>query len=130
MIGMRVVLTIARWLVRLIGVLLLIMGLLIWTQNNFSLINSHLLLGVLLVVSMLVVAVVSTQLGAPLGMAAGLAVAAIIVLAFGMTQDSILPGPNHWIIQVLHPLVGLGGVGFSEAVCGRVQRARLASAVA
>jgi hypothetical protein len=47
-----------------------------------------------------------------------------------MTQASMLPGPNHWIIQVLHPLVGLAGVGLSEAVCARVRRARLVSAAA
>ena len=130
MIGMLVVLTIARWLVRLLGVLQLIMGLLIWFQNAFGMINPHMLLGVLLVVAMLIVAVVSTQLGAPLGMAAGLAVLALVILAFGVTQESILPGDNHWIIRVLHPLVGLAGVGLSEAICGRVARARLATAAA
>jgi hypothetical protein len=127
---MLVVLTIARWVVRLVGVLQLIMGLLIWFTNAFGMINPHTLLGVLLVAAMLVVAAVSTQLGAPIGMAAGLAVLAIIILAFGMTQATILPGDYHVIIQVLHPLVGLAGVGLSEAICARVKRAGLATAAA
>ena len=128
MIGMQVVLTVARWVVRLVGVLQLIMGLLIWFQNAFGMIPVHTWLGLVLVAAMLVVAGVSTPLGAPIGMAVGLAMTAIVILVLGMTQASLLPGPNHWIIQVLHPLVGLAGVGFSEAVCGRVRRVRLARA--
>ena len=126
MIGMQVVLTVAQWLARITGVLLLILGLLIWTENMFNLISIHMLLGLVLFLSLLVLAVLSPRIGVPLGLAVGAAVVAIIMLALGMTQTSLLPGPNHWIIQILHLLVGMAAVGTGEAIGGRMRRLRLA----
>ena len=64
---------------------------------------------------LLVVAVVSTRLGASVGMAAGLGRAGVVILVFGMAQVNILPGDNHWIIRVLHLLVGIAAVGMSRS---------------
>jgi hypothetical protein len=127
---MQVVLTVAQWVVRLAGVLLLILGLLIWTEGMFGLISVHMLLGLLLFVGLLVLAALSPQAGVPVGLAAGVAVVAIIMLALGMTQASLLPGPNHWIIQILHLLVGMAAVGMGEAIGGRMRRARMARSAA
>ena len=127
---MQVVLTVAQWVVRISGVLLLILGLLIWTENMLALISVHTLLGLLLFVSLLLLAALSPQVGVPVGLAAGVAVVAIVMLALGMTQDSLLPGPSHWIIQILHLLVGMTAVGMGEAIGGRMRRARMARSVA
>src|ERR687886_1011826 len=104
MIAMQVVLTAAHWLVRISGVLLLLLGLLIWTENMPNLIGIHMLLGLVLVVSLLVLAGLSTQAGVPIGLAAFVAVWALVTLALGVSQTSLLPGGNHWLIQVLHLL--------------------------
>lgn len=125
---MRVTLTVAQMLVRITGVLLLILGLLIWTENAGNLIGIHMLLGLVLVLSLLVLAVVSTQAGVPMGLAGGVAVLALIVLALGMTQASLLPGSSHWIIQVIHLLIGMAAVGSAEAIGGRLRRTGLAAA--
>jgi hypothetical protein len=127
---MSTILTIAQWLVRISGVLLLILGLLIWTEGAFGLIQIHTLLGLVLVVSLWVLAGVSTRAGIPVGMAAGVAVAGLVVLVLGMTQTSLLPGGSHWVIQILHLLVGLAAVGSGEAIGGRLRRNRLATAAA
>jgi hypothetical protein len=127
---MQVVLTVAQWVVRITGVLLLILGLLIWTEGMSSLISVHMLLGLLLFVGLLVLAALSPRAGVPVGLAAGVAVVAIVMLALGMTQDSLLPGPNHWIIQILHLLVGMTAVGMGEAIGGRMRRARMARSAA
>jgi hypothetical protein len=127
---MQIVLTIAQWVVRIAGVLLLILGLLIWTENMFTLIGVHMLLGLLLFVGLLVLAGLSPRAGVPVGLAAGVAVLAIVMLALGMTQASLLPGPNHWIIQILHLLVGMAAVGMGEAIGGRMRRARMAQSAA
>jgi hypothetical protein len=127
---MQVVLTVAQWVVRITGVLLLILGLLIWTEGMFALISVHMLLGLLLFVGLLVLAGLSPQAGVPVGLAAGVAVVAIVMLALGMTQASLLPGPNHWIIQILHLLVGMTAVGMGEAIGGRMRRARMARSAA
>jgi hypothetical protein len=125
---MHLVLTAAQWLVRITGVLLLILGLLIWTENMANLIALHMLLGLVLVVSLLVLAAVSTQAGVPPGLAAVVAIVALVTLALGMVQDSLLPGSSHWLIQILHLLVGMAAVGSGEAIGGRLRRVRLANA--
>ena len=126
---MRATLTIAQMLVRITGVLQLILGLLIWTEPSFYyLVNTHTLLGIVFVLSLWVLAAVSTRAGIPIGMAAGVAVGGLVVLALGMTQRSLLPGSLHWVIQVLHLLIGMAAVGSGEAIGGRLRRMRLAAA--
>src|SRR6266542_3332293 len=127
---MQLALTIAHWLVRITGVLLLILGLLIWTESAFTLIGIHMLLGLVLVVSMWVFALAAIRLGGPPGLAAGVAILGIIVLWFGLRQTEFLPrpDPNHWIVQVVHLLLGMAAVGIAEALGGRLRRARLARA--
>ena len=127
---MATILTISHMLVRISGVLLLILGLLIWFEGAFGLIPIHMVLGLVLVLSMWVLAAVSTRAGVPVGLAAGVAVAGLVVLVLGVTQTSLLPGGLHWVIQVLHLLVGMLAVGSAEAIGGRLRRAResLASA--
>jgi hypothetical protein len=124
---MRLTLTIAQMLVRITGVVQLILGLLIWTENAFNLIGIHMLIGLVLVLSLLVLAAVSTQEGVPIGLAAGVAVLALVALVLGMTQTSLLPGSSHWVIQVIHLLIGLAAVGSGEAIGGRIRRMRLAT---
>jgi hypothetical protein len=128
MIGMQVVLTIAQMVVRVAGVLLLILGLLIWAEGMRDLVLPHTILGLVLVVSLWVLAVVAARRGAPVGLSAGVAVIGLIALALGMAQVNLLPGPSHWIIQVLHLLVGMAAVGSAEALGGRLRRIRLANA--
>jgi hypothetical protein len=127
---MKVTYTIAQMLVRITGVLLLILGLLIWTENMNNLTSIHMLIGVVFVVSLVVFAVAARQQGGSLGVAIGLAVLAIVVLGLGMTQMSLLPrpDPNHWIVQIVHLLIGMGALGLAEATGGRVRRLRLAAA--
>jgi hypothetical protein len=59
----------------------------------------------------------------------------LVVPILGLSQDGLLPGPAHWVIQVLHLLVGLAAIGLAEALSVRlvaparsVQSRQLASA--
>jgi hypothetical protein len=63
-----------------------------------------------------------------MGLAASVAVMGLIVLVLGMSQNSLVPGGAHWIIQVLHLLLGMAAVGMAEALGGRLRRIRLANA--
>lgn len=127
---MQVSLTISHMLVRITGVLLLLLGLLIWTEPNAGqFVPIHMLLGVVLVISVWVMSGVSLRAGAPVGFAGGLAVLGLLVLWLGLQQRSLMPGSSHWVIQVIHLLLGLAAVGVAEALGGRLRRARLASSV-
>ena len=127
---MQLTITISRMLVRVTGIIQLVVGLLFWTGNALSLIPLHMLLGVLLVLSLWLLAAVSAQVGVPIGMAAGAAVIGLITLILGLIQDSLVPGSTHWVIQVLHLVVGIAAVGSGEMIGGRLRRQRLASSPA
>ncbi len=125
---MRTTLTVAQMLVRVTGVLQLILGLLIWAENMIGLVGTHTLIGLVFVLSLWVLAAVSTRAGVPTGQAAGVAILGLITLVFGMVQTSLLPGSSHWIIQILHLLIGMAAVASGETIGGRVRRVRLAAA--
>ena len=120
---------VSQWVVRIGGVLLLLSGLLFWTGDApRSLVPVHMLIGVLLVLALIAMAVLGAQWGVPMGLAIGAVVLALIVLALGWTQTSLVPGSTHWVIQALHLILGMAAVGIGEAIGGRVRRARLAPA--
>ncbi len=48
----------------------------------------------------------------------------ILVVALGMTQDSLLPGDLYWLVKVLHLLVGVAAVGQAESLAVRTLRRR------
>lgn len=124
MIGMQVVLTGAQWVVRVCGVVLLILGLLIWAEGMRNLISIHTWLGILMVLGLWVLAAVGARFGVPIGLAAGLAVLGLLVAGLGMTQNTLMPGSTHWVIQILHLLLGMAAVGLAESVGGRLRRMR------
>src|SRR5690348_15608906 len=107
--------TVAQWVVRISGVLLLILGLLLWTGDiPLSLIPVHILLGVVLVLALWLLAATATAQGVPIGMAVGIAILGLITLVFGLTQRSLIPGGAHWIIQAIHLILGMLTVGGGE----------------
>jgi hypothetical protein len=112
----------AQWTVRIAGIIALVLGIMLWTGNGAAFRNIHMLVGIVLVVALWVVAFFGARAGAmPLAIGAGVfgAVAAI----FGMVQISVLPGDLHWIVQVVHLLIGVGAIGMGEALAARVKRA-------
>jgi hypothetical protein len=110
-----------------VGVVQLILGLLFWTGDALSLIPVHMLLGTLLVLALWLLAATASQLGVPIGMTGGAAVLGLIVLVLGFTQTSLLPGATHWIVQVLHLLLGMLAIVSGELIGGRLRRQRLAT---
>jgi hypothetical protein len=40
----------------------------------------------------------------------------------GFTQSQLLPGDLHWMVQVLHLLVGLGAIVQAEALATRIKQ--------
>ncbi len=108
--------------------LALILGILFWTGNATSLVLVHMGLGILAVLSLwtLGAAIASTKGG--IGLAIGAFVWGILVAALGLTQGTLLAGSTHWVIQVLHLLVGLAAIGLGEMIAGRYRRVTAAAA--
>ena len=102
----------------------LILGILFWTHTADNLTGIHILLGILVTLSLWILGVmIGITKGGNWGLGAGAIVLGLLVLSLGLTQRSLLVGsPLHWIIQVLHLLLGLTAMGLGEMIAGRYKR--------
>jgi hypothetical protein len=113
-----------QWLVRVTGLIQIVLGVLIWTGTADSLIPIHMLNGLVLIFSLLVLAVLAAFARVNPALVALAIVWGLITVLLGLTQQRLLPGQMHWLIQVLHLLVGLGAIGQAESLARRI-KARL-----
>lgn len=127
---MRTATTVAVMLVRITGLLLVALGIFFWTGNALTLIPVHMLLGLVLVLSLWTLAILAARAGALPGQVAVAIVWGFLVPIFGLTQDQLLVGDAHWVIKVLHLLVGLAAIGMAEGLARRIRQRRAETAVA
>src|SRR6266851_2729593 len=114
-----------QWLIRVLAVVQVTLGVLFWTGNAYSFLQVHMLSGIALVLALWVQAVIAARAGIGFGLPAVAFVWGIVVIALGMTQDSLLTGDLHWLIKIVHLLVGLGAIGQAESLAVRsLRRAR------
>jgi len=111
-------------LVRITGLISIVLGILFWTGNADALIPVHMLLGFVLVLSLWTLAGLAARAGAQPGLVALAIVWGLIVPIVGVTQDRLLPGNAHWVIQVLHLLLGVGAIGQAEGLAARIKKAQ------
>jgi hypothetical protein len=121
---MKTAATIAHTLVRIAGPILVVLGLLFWTGNALTLIGLHMLLGLILVLSLWTLALLAWRAGVNRGLVALAIVWGFIVSILGITQNQLLPGAAHWVIRVLHLLVGIAAIGQAEALARRIKQAQ------
>lgn len=124
------VITIAVMILR-IGVLVaLVMGILFWTGNIQNLIPIHMLIGILVVLCLWVIGLAQGfTKGANFGLALATFILGLALAIVGLYQTRWLPGSSHWIIQVIHLLLGLSAIGLGEMIYARTKR-RLKSSIA
>jgi hypothetical protein len=121
----RSTITAIQMAIRIAFVVQLALGLAFWTGNALGLVDLHQLIGILIVLGLWTQAVLAARAGVQPGMVAGAAVLGLIVIVVGLTQRELLPGSAHWVIQVLHLLLGIGAVGLADSLAVRA-KARLA----
>jgi hypothetical protein len=108
--------------VRADGAILIILGLLFWTDNADPLIPVHMLLGIALVLALWILAAVAAMAGVNRWLVALAFVWGLITPALGLTQTQLLPFNGHWIIQVLHLLVGLTAIALGALLARAARR--------
>lgn len=125
---MRTTVVVMQMLVRLVGAIMLVLGLLFWSGNALSLLQVHMLLGFVLVLLLWLMAGLALRAGVEPWLVAVAVVWGLVVPALGMTQARLLPGSLHWLIQLLHLVVGLTAIGLAEVLGRRAlaQRPRVA----
>ena len=120
---MKTAAAVAHMTIRGTGVLLILLGVIFWTGNALQLIPVHIFLGIVLVLSLWMLAAIAGASGVQIRWVI-LAVAwGLILPVLGLTQDRLLTGGWHWTIQVLHLLIGLGAMGQGEGLAMRKRRA-------
>jgi hypothetical protein len=120
---MKTTATIVQILVRVAGLTQIVLGALFWTGNALILIPIHMLVGSVLVLLLWILSGIAFWAGVSRGRVALAIVWGVVVVALGMTQNQLLPGPAHWVIQVLHLLVGLAALGMAEGLAVRIKQA-------
>lgn len=115
---------IARSVLGITGLIQIGTGLLFWTGNALFLIPVHMLSGLILSLALLILAMMGALIGVSRGLVAIAFLWSILTPAFGLTQSGILPGPYHWVIQVLHLLVGIVAMNLGHRLAHRIQSLR------
>jgi hypothetical protein len=118
-------------IVRYGGVLVLILGILLWTGNFDAITPFHMLLGIIVVLSLWALAAAHALTGkANIGLIVAAVLLGLFQAIFGTVQAGILAGPNdpHWIVQVIHLLFGLSIIGLGERITAENKRIAKAAA--
>ena len=119
---MKPAITISHWTIRITGLIEILLGLAFWTNNAFSLVPIHMLVGLILVIALWVLAVLAARTGVSMGFVALAAVWGLIVPILGVMQTQLLPGGAHWVIEVIHLLVGLVAIGLGNRLATMCQQ--------
>jgi len=121
---------VAQMTVRVSGVVLLVLGVIFWTGNLDSLHLVHILLGLLLVLGLWTLALLAARARVAIGLAVLGFAWGVIATVLGLTQINLIVGGGHWVIQVIHLLVGVGAIGIAELLAMRIKSAAPAPAKA
>ena len=122
-----IIVRIIRGIAGVAGLGALTLGLLDWIAN-VSFISIHILFGLTVALSLLVLGIVGVfTRGMRLLGAIGI-VYALLVPAFGLTQATLLVGSLHWLIQTAHLLVGLGALALAGILSTRYLRLKQVTA--
>ena len=114
---------IALMLVRVSGLVLILLGIGFWMGHGLSLKPVHMWIGLLLVLSLWVLAFVGARSNAGGGLVALAFLWGAVTACLGMRQTVILPGAHHDLVRVLHLVVGLTAIGLAESLGRRIKGA-------
>ena len=109
-----------RVFVGLDGLTLITLGILFWTGNADTLIPVHELLGIALVLALWTLAALAAIAGVNPPLIALAAVWGLVVPILGLAQERLVPGDLHWLIQVLHLLVGMTAIALANILAMRI----------
>jgi hypothetical protein len=117
-------LTTFDWILRIAGSVALVLGLLIWTFQ-LDVVSIHTLFGLVVAIALLVISMLSA-LTRPLR-ALGITgiVYSFILPLLGLNQETLLVGNLHWIIQIIHLLVGIGALALGGVMSTLYRRLQL-----
>jgi len=111
---MRRTIGITLKLVSLAAVVQLVLGILFWTGHGYTWIPVHIVIGSILVLGLWTLSVIALVARVRPGLAVFELTWGLALAAFGMTQATILIGPMHWIVRVIHLVMAISAVRLAE----------------
>jgi hypothetical protein len=106
--------TVVHMTIRVSGLLLILLGIALWTGRADQVIPVHELLGFVLVLALWTMSYFAARAGVATRWVV-LAVAwGLVAPILGLTQQNLVTGDWHWTIQILHLLIGVGAIGQGE----------------
>ena len=111
--------TVLRWILRLVFLVSLILGVVLWSGRGYEYLRLHMWLGFIITFALLALVIISLLARARPALASVTLLWAVALPALGIAQLRIMPGPNHWIIRVVHLLLGIGAIGLGEVLAKR-----------
>ncbi len=103
----------------------LILGLLFWfgIAEPRWLVLIHMFIGILFVAAIWLLGLAQgLQKNGSLGLVLGTFLVGLIIAIFGMIQQGLMQPSGHWVIQIIHLLLAIAGIGIGEASAARYQR--------
>lgn len=108
---------------RLIFLVNLVLGILFWTGHDGGVaVLIHMLFGIIFVVLLWLVGTIAALRTGSIGLQITTFLIGLVIAIFGLAQQSIMPGSSHVVVQVIHLLLALIGLGAAEMCAGRVRR--------
>jgi hypothetical protein len=103
-----------------VGVVLQVMvGITLWTGHGYSLVGMHRAMGVGLVLVLWSIALLALVARQQVGLAAFALLWGFVIAMLGFSQQRILIGDMHWIVRVLHLVIGLSAMPLAERLTRR-----------
>jgi hypothetical protein len=125
---MRPLLVGLQWAIRLTFLVQLALGLAFWTGNLLALVPAHMLNGLLFTLLFEAQAGLAAWAGVSWRLVLLSVAWGLLVPWLGVTQTALLPGDLHWLVRVVHLLVGLVAIGLAQRLA-RGAQARLAERI-
>lgn len=118
---MRTTTTVLLMLGRLVGILQILGGVAIWVGVAPWVRQAHMAIGSLFVLVLWIVGVIALFALPARALSFFTLLWGALVLWLGMAQVSLLPGAGHWVIRVVHLVVGLIAIGLLEQLGKRLK---------
>ncbi len=116
-----VVLQVFQWIARIAGAIAILLGLSFWIFNT-DFIAVHIVMGILVAVSLLVIGVVLAATNGLRGLGVAGVLYAVLMTLFGLRQEVLLATNLHWIIQLAHLIVGIGALALVQVMGTRYEK--------
>jgi energy-coupling factor transporter transmembrane protein EcfT len=113
---------IPHMIVRADGAVLLILGILLWTGKFDAIQPFHIALGIILVLSLFWLAAINYQNKGSVALSVLAFLDGVALYFVGVLQQGWLTNGPHWLIQVLHLLLGVFAIGLGEMIATRLAK--------